>query len=149
MIVALLAVLFMQGPGTGDGESSDPGSSSSDSELLASANTGGVLLAADQQHGGLTENEQAALSGNILIVLIDNYDYRMQISGDGPETWQPVELTRLAEVARQATGDSNGLRVRIEQRETARVTAKQKLLQELEKVGIGTDEIFESSKLLD
>ena len=149
VIVALLAVLFMQGPGTGDGESSDPGSSSSDSELLASTNAGGVPLATDQQHGGLTDNEQAALSGKTLVVLIDEHDYRVQVSGDDPEAWTPIELARLAEVARHATGDSNGIRVRIQKRVTARASAEQKILLELEKVGIGEDAIFESSELVD
>lgn len=149
VIVALLAVLFMQGPGTGDGESSDPGSSSSDSELLASTNAGGVPLATDQQYGGLTDNEQAALSGKTLIVLIDEYDYWMQVLGDGAETWQPIELARLAEVARQAPGDSNGIRVRIEKRVTSRPRAELKLLEEFEKVGISKDAIFESSELID
>jgi len=149
VIVVLLAVLFMQGLGTGDGESSDSGRSSGDSQLPASTNAGGVLHAANQQHGGLTDNEQAALSGKTLIVLIDEYDYQMQVPGDGPETWQPIQLTRLAEVARQATGDSNGIRVRIEKRVTSRARAERKLLQELEKVGIGKDAIFESSELLD
>ena len=149
VIVALLAVLFMQGPGTGDGESSDPGSSSSDSELLASANANGVVPTTDQQPGGLTDNEQAALSGKTLIVCIDEHDYWMQVSGDGPDTWQPIELARLVEVARQAPGDSNGLRVRIEKRVTSRPSAEQKILLELEKVGIGKDAIFESSELID
>lgn len=144
-IVALLAILFVQGPRTGDGESSDSGNSSSDSELLAS---GEVVLGADQQTGGLTDNEQAALSGKTLIILIDEHDYRMQVSGDGPDAWQPIELTRLTEVARHATGDSNGIRVRIQKRVTARASAEQKILLELEKVGIGKDAIFESSELV-
>lgn len=149
VVVAVLAVLLIQGLGTGDGESSNPGSSSSDSELLASANAGGVLPATDQQHGGLTDSEQAALSGNTLVVCIAEHDYWMEVPGDGPDPWQPIELARLVEVARQATGDSNGIRVRIKKRVTARASAEQKIRLELEKVGIGKDAIFESSELLD
>jgi hypothetical protein len=149
IVVALLALLFMQGLGTGDGESSDAGSSANDSEVLVSADTGEVMLTADQQSGGLTDNEQAALSGKTLIVLIDEHDYRVQVSGDAPDAWQPIELSRLVEVARHATGDSNGIRVRIQKRVTARASAEQKILLELEKVGIGEDAIFESSELVD
>ena len=100
--------------------------------------------------GGLTDNEQAALSGKTLIVRIDEHTtIRCRCLEMVLMTWQPIQLARLSEVARQATGDSNGIRVRIQKRVTARASAEQKILLELEKVGIGKDAIFESSELVD
>ena len=53
------------------------------------------------------------------------------------------------EVAQQASGDSNGIRVRIQKRNTARASAEEKILSELEQAGVGRDAVFESSELID
>lgn len=149
--MALLALLFMRGPGTGsqDGDAESSSELPAETEMVAAADTSEVLLTSETQSGGLTEDEEAALSGNTLIVLIDEYDYLMQVSEAAENGWKPVDLDRLVEVAQQAKGDSNGIRVRIQKRVTARASAEQAILTALERGGIGADAIFESSELVD
>ena len=149
VIVALLLAMFLRGPGTGEGDSSGTTDSSGDATFVASADSSDVMLEASDESGGLTELEQSALSGNTLLVLIDEHDYLVRVSGDAGDAWQQIKLDRLIEVAQHATGDSNGIRIRIQKRSTARASAEQKILTELEQAGIGRDAIFESSELTD
>ncbi|MEO2035484.1 MAG: hypothetical protein ABGZ35_25675 [Planctomycetaceae bacterium] len=152
VIVALLVLLFMQGPGTGSGDGEVSETADANGEAPAVVSTDAVsdtMLQSDAEDGGLTDQEQAAVAGNTLIVLIDEHDYFMQVPENETTAWQPMELTRLVEVAQRAAGDSNGIRVRIQKRSTARASAEQKVRSELEQAGIGVDAIFESSELVD
>ena len=149
VVAALLATLFMNGPGSGSGDGEGDAEVSS-SELVASADPQDAMLTSDENPGGLTDDEKIALSGGTLQVLIDEFDYLMQVPGkDQQASWVPIELPRLIAVAQQATGDSNGIRVRIQKRVTARASAEREVLQKLDAVGIGADAVFESSELVD
>lgn len=154
VIVALLVLLFMQGPGTG---SSDPQSSaeseSAGSEALVSA-AGDVgpttsRPADDEEDHESADQDPTAFVGDTLVVLIDEHDYFINVPADRTDAWQPVELSRLIELAQQATGDSNGIRVRIQKRSTARASAEHRIRSELQQAGIGMDAIFESAELVD
>lgn len=151
VMVVLLVGLFMRGPGSGsDGEGSDGGfGTRRRSELTAAAETDELVLAAQANDGGLTDNDQALLAGNILNVMIDEHVYLVQASGSELGSWYPVKLDRLIEVARQAPGDTNGIRVRIQKKLTARASAEHRILSALEQAGIGRDAVFESSDLID
>lgn len=158
VIVALLALLFMQGPGTGDGESEETSTTPGNTQLTASADATSAMLTSSQDAAAptdepteeqLTAAEQAALSDNTLIVLIDEHDFVIRIPEGDSERWEPIELERLTEIAQKARGDSNGIRVRIEKRVTARASAEQRILSALKDVGIGSDAVFESSELIE
>ena len=155
VVVALLALLFMQGPGTGDsdGESEEQAALVSGNDALAAADSTNAMLTSqsqqEQESEGLTEQEMTALNQGTLVVLIDEHDYLIDVSDTRQPDWQPIDLERLVTVARQADGDSNGIRVRIEKRVTARASAEQQILSTLETVGIGADAVFESSELID
>lgn len=160
VVVALLALMFFKGVGTGT-SSSDPAASVSQQPSLAttkpvsttpletpsstpSANTADDKLST----GGLTQDEQKALSGKILGVLIDEREYLMEIPSEDKTIFRPTSLERLVELARLADGDTNGIRVRILQRETARPSAEQILRNQLVKVGIGSDAIYLSGEFV-
>lgn len=159
VIVALLLMLFMQGPGTGKNDAEDSSSTPGETKLVASAAPVDALLTAtpnqepapaeDSTDDHLTADEKAALSDNTLVVLIDEHNYQIQIPADDGARWTPIELQRLVEVAQQAPGDSNGIRVRIQKRVTARASAEQKILTALQDADIGSDAVFESSELID
>jgi hypothetical protein len=148
VIAALVATLFMNGPGAGTGDDDGDAEVSSE-ELVASAHPEDAMLKASENPGGLTDSEQVALSGGTLQILIDEFDYFMQVPGQEQTTWEPIELSRLTKVAQQASGDSNGIRIRIQKRVTARASAEREILQQLNAVGIGADAVFESSELVE
>ncbi|MCP4783934.1 MAG: hypothetical protein GY903_29240 [Fuerstiella sp.] len=148
VVAALLALLFFRGAGsgTGDGESSNPLPSMVTTESNADlAEKPSETTLAD---GGLTADEQKALSDQVLSILIDEHDYLMEIPGDSTTIYRPTEMERLVELARQAEGDSNGIRVRILQRESARPSAEEKLKSALAAAGIDVDALYQQSEFV-
>ena len=148
ILAALLATLFMNGPGSGGGDSDNDGESRP-ADTQVSADPSAAILTSGSENAGLTDDEKAALSGNTLHVLIDDFDYLIRIRKAGDEQWTGIDLDRLLVVAAQAPGDSNGIRVRVQKRVTARASAEQKLRDALAAQGIGSDAVFESSELLE
>ena len=153
IVVVLFALRFMQGPGTGTGDgdiSADFISADRSSQFATAVPTDRMVLSsADTQADGLTETEQTAVQENTLVILIDEYDYLMRVPGNNVESWNEIDLQRLLKLAQQIRGDSNGIRVRIHKRSTARASAEQRIIDQLHSVGIGPDAIFESSELID
>lgn len=148
VVAALLALFFMKGPGLGSGD--DPAESSAmvttqpstATESPQPAATPSDSPAVTEDDGGLTEDEKTALSGSILVVLIDEHDFRMALPFENETLYREIEFTRLLELAQAAKGDSNGIRVRILRRENARASAEERLKRELFGVGINTSAIY-------
>ena len=156
LVMAILVVMFFQGGGLGPGGGSEE---HSPDDFEATGDPGDAVLwspetpreeTADSTSStaGLTDDEKQALSGDTLVVLIDEHHYLMQTSPEPDPQYRPVELNRIIELARLVPGDSNGIRVRIEKRVTARASAEYQLRLELEQSGIGRDALFESSDLV-
>ena len=145
VVAALLALIFFKGPGLGTGEGTEENpamattASPANEEPAAPASDSPAVVEDD---GGLTEDEKKALSGNVLAVLIDEHEFRMALPGDAGTIYREVEFTRLLELAQEAEGDSNGIRVRILRRENARASAEERLKRELFGVGVKTNAIY-------
>ncbi|HIE98474.1 MAG TPA: hypothetical protein EYG03_17210 [Planctomycetes bacterium] len=148
VVAALLALMFFQGAGsgTGEGDSSNPSLSMVTTE--SSADAAENSTDADLADGGLTADEQKALSDQVLSILIDEHEYLMEIPDDDAIIYRPAEIERLVELARQAEGDSNGIRVRILQRESARPSAEEKLKLALATAGIDIDALYQQSEFI-
>jgi hypothetical protein len=129
------------GSGTGPGESqptlittqSDPSAQESEKKSLALP---------DPTEGRLADDEKKALAGNVLTVLIDERDYLIELPGEPESLFRPTSLPRIIELAELTKGDSNGIRVRILRRETARALSEQELLNELLRIGIRKDHVI-------
>lgn len=147
ILAAVLATLFMNGPGSGGGDR-DNDDESRPSDTQVSADPSDAIVTSGSEDAGLTDEEKAALSGNTLHVLIDDFDYLIRIRKDD-EQWTGIDLDRLLVVAAEAPGDTNGIRVRVQKRVTARASAEEKLRGALAAQGIGSDAVFESSELLE
>jgi hypothetical protein len=148
VVAALLALMFFQGAGsgTGEGDSSNPSLSMVTTE--SSSDGAEDPTDAELADGGLTADEQKALSDQVLSILIDEHDYLMEIPDDDATIYRPAEIERLVELARQAEGDSNGIRVRILQRESARPSAEEKLKLALATAGIDIDALYQQSEFV-
>ena len=84
----------------------------------------------------------------MLSILIDERSYLMAVPTETELIYRPTELSRLVELAQRADGDSNGIRVRILQRTTARVSANEDLKASLEEVGISADAVYLQSEFI-
>ena len=148
VVAALLALMFFRGAGsgTGEGESSSPLPSMVTTE--SNADAAEKSSEPDLADGGLTADEQKALSDQVLSILIDEHDYLMEIPDDSTTIYRPTEMERLVELAQQAEGDSNGIRVRILQRESARPSAEEKLKAALATAGIDVDALYQQSEFI-
>lgn len=155
VIAAVLALIFLRGgagtPGTGADENS-PGDQTSMASTQGEAPSTDVVPnstpAETDARAGLTPDEEHALSNKVLSILVDERSYLMEVPTDNEPLYRPADLTRLLEVAKMAEGDSNGIRIRILQRETARVSAKHELEAGLAKIGIGTDGIYTQQEFI-
>jgi hypothetical protein len=106
------------------------------------------LAAPDSIIGGLTDDESKALSGNILTVLIDDYSYMIELPGKPDATFRPAKLSRIVQLASTAKGDSNGIKVRVLIRQSARASAEKQLQADLEHSGISRDAIMMTSEFV-
>jgi hypothetical protein len=129
------------GSGTGPGES-QPVLITTQADPSAQENSKKSLVSPDSTEGGLTDDEKKALSGNVLTVLIDERDYLVELPSDSESLFRPTSLPRIIELAELTKGDSNGIRVRILRRETARALSEQELLNELLRIGIRKDHVI-------
>lgn len=158
LLIGLALFLLFRGFGPGGTGSSGSGTgvgSTSSSTAKASVpahETGETddssLAAPDPIIGGLTEDERKALSGNILTVLIDDYQYLIELPGTPVTILRPAELSRIVELASLAKGDSNGTKVRVLIRQSARASAEKQLQADLEHSGIHRDAIIMTSEFV-
>ena len=97
---------------------------------------------------GLAAEEQRIIAGQVLTVLITEHDYMIQMPSDSESIYRPIELARLVEMAAETTGDSNGIRVRILRRDSARASAEEQLKLDLSRRGIGSDAVHMSEQFV-
>ena len=98
--------------------------------------------------GGLTDDERKALSGDLLTVLIDDFQYMIELPGTPDAILRPTELSRIVQLASLAKGDSNGIKVRVLIRQSARASAESQLLADLEHNGIHRDAIMMTTEFV-
>lgn len=90
----------------------------------------------------LTIDEQVATGQKTLGILIDERSYLLRIPGTPQDVFRPSTLERLVELAQLVAGDTNGIRVTILRRETARTTAEQELKTALAEAGISANAVY-------
>ncbi len=146
--------LFMLFRGFGSGGTGESGSgtgatgtpmitsgSPSTSPDAATSKASQAIAAPDSVEGGLTDDEEKALSGDVFSVLIDEHDYLIELPGTSESIFRPSTLDRVVELALLARGDTNGIKVRILRRESSRASAEFQLKTALERKGVRTDAI--------
>lgn len=151
IFLAFLAFMWLRfGVGGGSGSESSEKKGNGESPPLAAAvpPTDGTAaltsLTTRLTKGGLTADEQKALSGPTLTLLIDERSYLLELPSQDAPAYRPVELERALELAELAAGDSNGIKVRIVRRENARASAEESLKLELSRRGIHSDAVHMS-----
>lgn len=77
----------------------------------------------------------------VVYVLIDDREYLLRRGPEGQAEYQPADADTVVEAALAATGDSNGIKIRISQRSSSRELAERQLREKLEQAGIPGDAI--------
>lgn len=162
LVGAALMLMFFRGGGFGigvdsPGENEDPTAQSDDgsqsqspiSTELASMESAAtseenpvIETSAAPTEPELTIDEQVATGQKTLGILIDERAFLLRVPGTPQDVFRESTLARLVELAQLVPGDSNGLRVTIFRRETARTTAEQELKLALEAAGIGANAVY-------
>jgi hypothetical protein len=158
ILIGLALFLLFRGPGPGgtgqSGSGTGPEDTSAGKTLVTTASpadapvdapaetTARSVVAPETVAGGLTDDEQKALSGDVLTVLIDERAFLIEIPSDSETVFRPTDLDRAVELAAMAKGDTNGIKVRILRRESSRASAEFQLKSELQRHGIGGDAII-------
>lgn len=130
------------GSGSGDGEDSGPTLVASTDSSQPPATT---PLAEEQpaQPEDTPEADEPApetkAALETLDVLIDGHDYLVSVRGKG---YTVVPLPAIMNVAKETSGNEDGIRVRILRKNSARVVAWSRLFEELEEVGIANDKVL-------
>lgn len=100
-----------------------------------------------RESAGSQASQAGVIQGGVVHVWIAERDYFLeQATADGVLVG-PASLETIVRWAQQAPGDSNGIRVLIQRRESARASAEHELLRVLSEQGIGADAVFMSSEL--
>lgn len=161
---ALFLLLKGFGLGTGSGSGGaeqaatampgDPAATNSvaDAQLMTQpADSPSVADTADSDARSLTDltaDERRAISSGILTVLIDERKFLIQIADTPAPVYRSAILNRIPELVSRCSGDSNGIRVIVRRRETARPSAEADLRRELEKLQITSDAILMPEEIL-
>ena len=153
---------FGTGFGTGTGETEQPASADSANTPAAAAPADTTAatqpaktVAADKDAesgarslSDLTADERRAISSGILTVLIDERKFLIQIADTPAPVFRSTILSRIPELVRRCSGDTNGIRVIVRRRETARPSAEADLRRELEQLQITSDAILMPEEIL-
>lgn len=77
----------------------------------------------------------------VIYVLLDGREYLLRRGPEGQAAFQAATLDQVIEAALTATGDDNGIRIRIAQKSSSRETSERALRTKLEEAGIPQDSI--------
>lgn len=78
---------------------------------------------------------------DVVEVLIDDREYLVQQIIDGKSEYRSIDLARLVELAKNASGNDDGIRVRITRKTTSRVLAEKQLGEALAEAGLSKEAI--------
>lgn len=77
----------------------------------------------------------------VVYVLIDGREYLLRPGPEGKAAFKPARLEEVVEAALSATGDDNGIRIRIAQKSSSRELAERALRAKLDEAGVPKDSI--------
>ncbi len=157
-VIGVAALAFyigtqFKGPGLGGSGSGDGGPTPGQPANPSTSTTpGGSELVGDEAVLATTSVPSVAIpttpSSPLVVVVISGSQYLLSTTGDETQA-TPAELTEVARAAMAASGDGQGIRVRIFRKKDATAGAKIDLFAKLGDAGIPTEAIQERKEFLD
>lgn len=140
-LAVLLGWLLSMLPGFGTGGSGD-GDSDSESEGVADTVLVEALDDSDVVSSIAGRNDSSTGNARVLDVILDSRAYLVRLDPENPEELTERSLEQIVALVKAASGNEDGIRVRIGRRENARVTTQKDLRSALAEAGITDDEIL-------
>jgi len=134
--------------GPGEGEKQPQTDSEESSQTIMASNESDVVPVLIQPEPR-KEKSLAELPLKTLDILIDDRSYLVKSDSQSREQYHPAELQEIIRLARQATGDEDGIRVRVYRKGSARVVPEAKLKEELKQAGLESQQIDWKVHLVD
>ena len=134
------------GPGEGEGRV-EPESEESSPSVMASTESDMVPVLIQPE-----PREQKSLAEiplQVLDILIDDRSYKVKADSQPREKYQPADMETILMLAGRATGDEDGVKVRVYRTGSARVVPEKTLKEELTKSGLDTQQVEWKSHLID
>lgn len=137
VVIAFLLGMYtgIPGFGGGDGPSGEGGAAKGDTSAA------GPITADDTM-------TKSGLEDEVVTVLIDGHKFAVLTKVAGESKYQPVPMDKVVSLAKLAKGDDSGVRVKVQRRETARMSAQEELRASLLNAGIPTSAVYWPTQLL-
>lgn len=129
---------FGFGLGSGGGIGNPPGLKQEATSPVAESGSSVTSTAPIDDVAAATEEVPPT---DVVYVLIDKREYLLRRGPEGKASFKPASLEEVAQAAQAATGDDNGIRVRIAQKSSSRETTERALRAKLEEAGVPGDAI--------
>ena len=145
ILVGMFLNLFRGPGGGGDGSNMLVQSSGEESlsieepesETAADESTDVPVHNASQQNNIDSQPAAVAAAPQVVDVVVDDRQYHIRKTGeDGREQLVPIALQELVETVRRASGNEDGIRVRIVRRDSSRAAAEKLLHESLLDAGV-------------
>ncbi|QDV20746.1 hypothetical protein Pan153_54240 [Gimesia panareensis] len=134
------------GPGQGEDQSeSQPEESSSSIMASTESDVVPVLVQPEPK----PQKTLAELPLQVLDILIDDRSYLVKAESQPREQYQPAEMEQILKLVARATGDEDGIKVRVYRTGSARVVPEKVLKEELKKAGLGSPQVEWKVHLID
>ena len=75
-------------------------------------------------------------AGSVPTILIDDRQYLLQLGDSIEESFQPIEISEVVRLAKEAQPGQDGIRLHIKRRETSRASAESALTDALREAGV-------------
>lgn len=134
------------GPGEGEGE--EKTKSTADSQAIL-ASTESDIVPVLIQPEPKQKRSQSELPLKVLDILIDDRSYLVKASSQPQDRYRPAEIEEIVQQAKQASGDEDGIRIRVYRKGSARVIPESLLKDELKKAGFAPHTIDWKIHLVD
>lgn len=133
----ILGQFFGLTPGinTGPGEGETKKESTNDSPAIL-ASTESDIVPVLIQPEPKQKISQSELPLKVLDILIDDRSYLVKASSQPQDQYRPAAIEEIVQQAKQASGDEDGIRIRVYRKGSARVIPESLLKDELKKAGL-------------
>jgi|GEM_PF-1526483 len=136
----ILGQYFGLTPGinTGSGDGEEKKESPADSQAIMASTQSDivpVLIQPEPNPEPKQKKTQSELPLKVLDILIDNRSYLVKASSQPQDQYRPAEIGEIVQQAKQASGDEDGIRIRVYRKGSARVIPESLLKDELKKAG--------------
>ncbi len=154
--VLILGIILGQYFGLTPGINTDSGPGESE-KTTESADEGQTILAPSEadlvpvliEPEPKKDKSQLEVPLQVLDVLIEDRSYLIKSAAQPQKQYRPAEIAEIIRLAKQTTGDEDGIHIRVYRKGSARVTPESQLKDELKKAGLSTQMIDWKTHLVD